>query len=92
MPRSFLVKKKPGTCAAWQWKEPEQLQWKQDNAVGKNILLVLFFVTDISRDVFIYKNVCFACCFQEVKVMLRKIKVQKLSLQTRQRIFQDVEL
>ncbi|XP_034540242.1 putative transcription factor ovo-like protein 3 [Notolabrus celidotus] len=31
MPRSFLVKKKPGACGAWQWKEPEQLEWKKDN-------------------------------------------------------------
>uniref|UniRef100_UPI0037E86490 putative transcription factor ovo-like protein 3 n=1 Tax=Semicossyphus pulcher TaxID=241346 RepID=UPI0037E86490 len=31
MPRSFLVKKKPGACGAWQWKEPEQLEWKEDN-------------------------------------------------------------
>lgn len=56
MPRSFLVKKKPGTCAAWQWKEPEQLQWKQDNAVGKNFLLILFFITDISGNIFIYMD------------------------------------
>lgn len=56
MPRSFLVKKKPGTCAAWQWKEPEQLQWKQDNAVGKNLLLFLFFC--MCSSVFIYMVVC----------------------------------
>ncbi|KAM9348957.1 putative transcription factor ovo-like protein 3 [Symphorus nematophorus] len=31
MPRSFLVKKKRGACGAWQWKEPEQLEWKEDN-------------------------------------------------------------
>ncbi|XP_074527640.1 putative transcription factor ovo-like protein 3 [Halichoeres trimaculatus] len=30
MPRSFLVKKKRGACGAWQWREPEQLQWKGD--------------------------------------------------------------
>lgn len=36
MPRSFLVKKKHGACGAWQWKEPEQLEWKEDT-VGKNI-------------------------------------------------------
>lgn len=35
MPRSFLVKKKRGACGAWQWKEPEQLQWKEDNIIGK---------------------------------------------------------
>ncbi|XP_023260398.1 transcription factor Ovo-like 2 [Seriola lalandi dorsalis] len=33
MPRSFLVKKKPGVCGAWQWKEPEQHEWKQNNTV-----------------------------------------------------------
>lgn len=54
MPRSFLVKKKPGTCAAWQWKEPEQLQWKRDNAEGKNFLFFLFFMTDISGTIVIY--------------------------------------
>lgn len=37
MPRSFLVKKKRGTCAGWQWKEPEQLHWEQDNTVGKKL-------------------------------------------------------
>lgn len=58
MPRSFLVKKKPGTCAAWQWKEPEQLQWKQDNAVGKSILLFFCFVTAICSCVFVYVSVC----------------------------------
>ncbi|XP_070700305.1 putative transcription factor ovo-like protein 3 [Pempheris klunzingeri] len=34
MPRSFLVKKKRGACRAWQWKEPEQLQWKEDKTAG----------------------------------------------------------
>ncbi|XP_026227418.1 C2H2-type zinc finger protein [Anabas testudineus] len=32
MPRSFLIKKKRGACGAWQWKEPEQHEWKEDNA------------------------------------------------------------
>ncbi|XP_044079018.1 putative transcription factor ovo-like protein 3 [Siniperca chuatsi] len=36
MPRSFLVKKKRGACGAWQWKEPEQLQWKEDTVVCEN--------------------------------------------------------
>lgn len=59
MPRSFLVKKKPGTCAAWQWKEPEQLEWKQEDTVGKIILLFLFFfVTGIRCNVVIYVTVC----------------------------------
>ncbi|GLD47289.1 putative transcription factor Ovo-like 1 [Lates japonicus] len=31
MPRSFLIKKKRGACGAWQWKEPEQHEWKEDN-------------------------------------------------------------
>ncbi|XP_067350579.1 putative transcription factor ovo-like protein 3 [Channa argus] len=30
MPKSFLVKKKRGACGAWQWKEPEQHEWKED--------------------------------------------------------------
>ncbi|CAJ1064475.1 putative transcription factor ovo-like protein 3 [Xyrichtys novacula] len=34
MPRSFLVKKKRGACGAWQWKEPEQLEWKDDKKEG----------------------------------------------------------
>ncbi|XP_037543551.1 putative transcription factor Ovo-like 1 [Nematolebias whitei] len=33
MPKSFLVKKKHGTCGAWQWKEPENYEWKEDNPV-----------------------------------------------------------
>ncbi|XP_041808631.1 putative transcription factor ovo-like protein 3 [Chelmon rostratus] len=33
MPRSFLVKKKRGACGAWQWKEPEHLERKEDNIV-----------------------------------------------------------
>ncbi|XP_019962186.1 putative transcription factor ovo-like protein 3 [Paralichthys olivaceus] len=33
MPRSFLIKKKRGTCGAWQWKEPEQHEWKEDSTV-----------------------------------------------------------
>ncbi|XP_034462894.1 putative transcription factor ovo-like protein 3 [Hippoglossus hippoglossus] len=38
MPRSFLVKKKRGTCGAWQWKEPEQHGWKEDSIeVSENI-------------------------------------------------------
>ncbi|KAI3373485.1 hypothetical protein L3Q82_021952 [Scortum barcoo] len=36
MPRSFLVKKKHGACGAWQWKEPEQLEWKEDTVVNEN--------------------------------------------------------
>ena len=40
MPRSFLVKKKRGACGAWQWKEPEQLEWKDDGIVGKNFIMV----------------------------------------------------
>ncbi|CAF98574.1 unnamed protein product, partial [Tetraodon nigroviridis] len=31
MPRSFLVKKKRGSSGGWQWKEPEQLEWKEDD-------------------------------------------------------------
>ncbi|XP_047463704.1 transcription factor Ovo-like 2 [Mugil cephalus] len=31
MPRAFLVKKKRGACGAWQWKEPEQHEWKDDD-------------------------------------------------------------
>ncbi|XP_034406608.1 transcription factor Ovo-like 2 [Cyclopterus lumpus] len=37
MPRSFLVKKKRGACGAWQWKEPEQLEWKEDNTLVNEI-------------------------------------------------------
>ncbi|XP_033489753.1 putative transcription factor ovo-like protein 3 [Epinephelus lanceolatus] len=37
MPRSFLVKKKRGACGAWQWKEPEQLEWKEDNTAVSDI-------------------------------------------------------
>lgn len=74
MPRSFLVKKKPGTCAAWQWKEPEQLQWKQDNAVGKNFLLFLFFMTDISGNIFIYMDMYIFIKFKLLFVASRKSK------------------
>lgn len=35
MPRSFLVKKKRGASGGWQWKEPEQLEWKEDDVKGK---------------------------------------------------------
>ncbi len=35
MPRSFLVKKKQRVCGAWQWKEPEHLEWKAEDVVGK---------------------------------------------------------
>lgn len=38
MPRSFLVKKKRGACGAWQWREPELHEWKEDNAAGKNFM------------------------------------------------------
>ncbi|KAM8900463.1 putative transcription factor Ovo-like 1 isoform 2-T2 [Spinachia spinachia] len=31
MPRSFLVKKKRGACGGRQWKEPQHLEWKEDN-------------------------------------------------------------
>lgn len=34
MPRSFLVKKKRGASGGWQWKEPEQLEWKEDHFRG----------------------------------------------------------
>ncbi|XP_006800592.1 putative transcription factor ovo-like protein 3 [Neolamprologus brichardi] len=38
MPRSFLVKKKRGPCGAWQWKESEQHEWKEENPqVSENI-------------------------------------------------------
>lgn len=40
MPKSFLVKKKHGTCGAWQWKEPENYEWKEDNPVGKKKILL----------------------------------------------------
>ncbi len=30
MPRAFLVKKKRRVFGAWQWKEPEQLEWKEE--------------------------------------------------------------
>ncbi|XP_034033355.1 putative transcription factor Ovo-like 1 [Thalassophryne amazonica] len=36
MPKSFLVKKKPGACGAWQWRDPEQTEWKENDTVGKN--------------------------------------------------------
>lgn len=41
------MKKKHGACGAWQWKEPEKLEWKADT-VGKNfkylsIYFQLFF-------------------------------------------------
>ncbi|KAK5918770.1 transcription factor Ovo-like 2 [Pseudochaenichthys georgianus] len=39
MPRSFLVKKKRGPFGAWQWKEPEQLEWKQENTVVSTIVM-----------------------------------------------------
>lgn len=35
MPRSFLVKKKRGASGGWQWKEPEQLEWKENDVIGK---------------------------------------------------------
>ncbi|KAJ0061427.1 hypothetical protein NL108_000692 [Boleophthalmus pectinirostris] len=31
MPRAFLVKKKRGACGAWQWKEPENVEFKDDD-------------------------------------------------------------
>lgn len=37
MPRSFLVKKKQAAYGAWRWKEPEQIEWKEDNITGKSI-------------------------------------------------------
>lgn len=46
MPRSFLVKKKRGACGAWQWKEPEQHEWKDDN-LGKNSMYVLIISTNL---------------------------------------------
>ncbi|KAK5859305.1 hypothetical protein PBY51_003382 [Eleginops maclovinus] len=39
MPRSFLVKKKRGAFGAWQWKESEQLEWKQENTVVSKIAM-----------------------------------------------------
>ncbi|XP_059208191.1 putative transcription factor ovo-like protein 3 [Centropristis striata] len=39
MPRSFLVKKKRGACGAWQWKEPEQLEWKEDSPLAVEIAM-----------------------------------------------------
>ena len=29
------MKKKRGGSGAWQWKEPEQLEWKEDDVIGK---------------------------------------------------------
>ncbi|KAK7925118.1 hypothetical protein WMY93_007428 [Mugilogobius chulae] len=31
MPRAFLVKKKRGAVGAWQWKEPENVEFKDDD-------------------------------------------------------------
>ncbi|XP_076017575.1 putative transcription factor Ovo-like 1 [Genypterus blacodes] len=31
MPRSFLIKKKHGACGAWRWKEPEEIDWKEND-------------------------------------------------------------
>lgn len=42
MPRSFLIKKKRGTCGAWHWKEPEQLEWKGDSIIGKKFCIFIF--------------------------------------------------
>ncbi|KAM9847008.1 putative transcription factor ovo-like protein 3 [Aulostomus maculatus] len=33
MPRSFLVKKKHGIFGAWQWKESEPIEWKENSTV-----------------------------------------------------------
>lgn len=43
MPRSFLVKKKRSACGAWQWKEPEQHQWKEDNTIRKMHIFLFWF-------------------------------------------------
>lgn len=59
MPRSFLVKKKRGACGAWQWKEPEQLEWKEVNKEGKNfrnLLNVLYLSTGSCNGHFIIIN------------------------------------
>lgn len=43
MPKSFLVKKKRGACGAWQWKESEQAEWKEDNTAGKTFMCFYFY-------------------------------------------------
>lgn len=49
MPRSFLVKKKRGASGGWRWKEPEQLEWKDNDVIGmifsENINDTCFFCT-----------------------------------------------
>ncbi|XP_014877412.1 transcription factor Ovo-like 2 [Poecilia latipinna] len=50
MPRSFLVKKKRSACGAWQWKEPEQHQWKEDNTIlTENTMERIIFNHDIQQ-------------------------------------------
>ncbi|XP_070774131.1 putative transcription factor ovo-like protein 3 [Enoplosus armatus] len=49
MPRSFLVKKKRGACGAWQWKEPEQLQWKEDTVASENAKEQISFSPDTQQ-------------------------------------------
>lgn len=56
MPRSFLVKKKRGASGGWQWKEPEQLEWKDDDVIG----------TIFSESI---NDTCF-CCPQPVKYLV----------------------
>lgn len=56
MPRSFLVKKKRGASGGWRWKEPEQLEWKDDDVIGT-----------ISSEYM--KDACFLCT-QPVKYLV----------------------
>lgn len=50
MPRSFLVKKKRSACGAWQWKEPEQHQWKEDSSeVTENAKEMVIFSHGIQQ-------------------------------------------
>ena len=44
MPRAFLVKKKQAACGGWRWRDPEQLEWREDPSEGEAFLLTFFVV------------------------------------------------
>lgn len=43
------MKKKRGACGAWQWKESEQVEWREDNAAGKIFMyLYIHFIFSLN--------------------------------------------
>ena len=43
------MKKKHGACRTWQWKETEQVEWKEDNTAGKICIFTFMSFCELSK-------------------------------------------